>query len=470
MRVLYLLRRLRDLHVIDASGEQALVRDGILTLSDLDRAIAENRGSVRDDALRRAAAALADDRHAITLGRAWDVLDTVLPALKDHCPHLLALEPAGAVRRAAPIVPGLVIVACADTPHEAASAIETLPMLTDVLHRTERRVIILCEGHEIDIRVAAPDEFGSVLFAETGPPSHVADVQKRRGPRISASEMEVYSQAGLAWLPPETRDSPDAIERAAGPLPRLVHHSDIRGDLHMHTTYSDGRDSLRTMATRAAALGYEYIAITDHSEHAGAGRTVDAAHLARQREEIQQLRAEMTSMTILHGLEVDILEDGRLDADDDTLASLDIVLASLHESHGQDGRRLTRRCLAAIEHPLVSVISHPANQLVGRRAGYDLDYAAVYEAAARTGTALEIDGAPAHLDLDGEHARAAAAAGVTVVIDSDCHRARSLNRQMLMGIGTARRGWVEPGHVLNARPLADVRAFIAAKRTRYVTS
>lgn len=465
--MLYLLRQLRDLHLIDAAREQTLVREGILTLSDLDRAIAENRPAVRDDALRRAAAALDDDRHAITLGRAWDVLDTLLPALKQHCPPLLALEPAGAVRRAAPIVPEIVIVACADAPHEAASAVAALPILSDLLHRTERRVIILFEGHEIDIRIAAPDEFGSALFAETGPASHVADVQKRRGPRICASELEVYSQAGLAWLPPETRDSPDAIDRAAaGPLPRLVHHADIRGDLHMHTTYSDGRDSLRVMVTAAAELGYEYIAITDHSEHAGAGRTVDAARLARQRDEIQQLRAEITSITILHGLEVDILEDGRLDADDEMLTSLDIVLASLHESHGHDGRRLTRRCLAAIEHPLVSVISHPANQLVGRREGYDLDYAAVYEAAARTGTALEIDGAPAHLDLDGEHARNAVAAGATVVIDSDCHRARSLNRQMLMGIGTARRGWVEPQQVLNARPLAEVQAFIAAKRSR----
>jgi DNA polymerase (family 10) len=465
--VLYLLRRLRDLHVVDAAREQALVREGILTADDLDRAIAENRPAVRDDALRRAASSLADDRHAITLGRAWDVLDTLVPALNHHCPDLLALEPAGAVRRAAPIVPGIVLVACADAPHDAAARIAALPVLTEVLHRTERRLLILFEGHEIDIRVAAPDEFGSVLFAETGPVSHVVDVQKRRGPRICASEMEVYSQAGLAWLPPETRESPDAIERAAaGPLPPLVHHTDIRGDLHMHTTYSDGRDSLRTMVTTAAALGYEYIAITDHSEHAGAGRTVDAARLAKQRDEIEQVRGEMTTMAIFHGLEVDILEDGRLDADDDTMASLDIVLASLHESHGHDGRRLTRRCLAAIEHPLVSVISHPANQLVGRREGYDLDYGALYEAAARTGTALEIDGAPAHLDLDGDHARAAVAAGVTVAIDSDCHRARSLNRQMLMGIGTARRGWVERQHVLNARPLGEIRAFIAAKRSR----
>jgi DNA polymerase (family 10) len=171
-------------------------------------------------------------------------------------------------------------------------------------------------------------------------------------------------------------------------------------------------------------------------------------------------------MGILHGLEVDILHDGSLDCPDPVMASLDIVLASLHDSGGQTGRRLTERCLAAIHHPLVSVITHPANQLVGRRAGYDMDYAAIYQAAATTGTALEIDGAPSHLDLSGERAAEAVRAGVTVVIDSDCHRMRALDRQMRMGVGTARRGWVEPGHVLNTRSLAEVRAFIARKRAR----
>ena len=169
-------------------------------------------------------------------------------------------------------------------------------------------------------------------------------------------------------------------------------------------------------------------------------------------------------MTILHGVEVDILPDGRLDFDDDVLAGFDIVVASLHEQARQDGKTLTRRCIQAIRHPLVTVISHPANRLVGRRHGYPLDFDAIHAAAIETGTALEIDGAPSHLDLDGDHARAAVGAGVTVTIDSDCHRARSLDRQMRFGIGTARRGWVEPRHVLNTRPLAELLAFIEAKR------
>jgi DNA polymerase (family 10) len=170
------------------------------------------------------------------------------------------------------------------------------------------------------------------------------------------------------------------------------------------------------------------------------------------------------AMTILHGVEVDIMPDGRLDFSDDVLASLDLVIASLHDDAGHGARTLTRRCLAAIRHPLVTIISHPSNRIVGRRSGYPLDFAAIYEAAAQTGTALEIDGAPAHLDMDGEHARDAITAGVTVTIDGDCHRAASLARHMRLGVGTARRGWVGPRHVLNTRKLSEVRRFIAAKR------
>jgi DNA polymerase (family 10) len=206
------------------------------------------------------------------------------------------------------------------------------------------------------------------------------------------------------------------------------------------------------------------VAITDHSERAAAARTVTRDQLARQREEIDRIRARFPQISILHGIEVEILPDGRLDFADAILEELDIVLASLHDPAGQDGPALTRRCLKAISHPLVNIITHPANRLVGRRGGYPLDYEAIYAAAVETGTALEIDGAPSHLDLDGEHARAAVAAGVTVAIDSDSHRARVLERQMQLGIGTARRGWVEARHVLNGRALSDVRAFVRDKR------
>jgi len=462
----YLLRRLRELGAADAAREQALLRDGIVTLADLELAIAEGRPSADAAALRDAASAMAADLRPIGLGRAWDVLEHFLPALAAACPDLQGIEPSGAVRRSEPLLTGLVVVARTADPARAIDAISRMPGAT-VLHRAARRILVLVEGQELDVRVATPDEYGSVLFTTTGPAHHVAEVLKRRPPRLIASESDVYGQAGLPWLPPETRDSADVMERARqGSVPRLVDRDDIRGDLHMHTTYSDGREPLRRMVHGALALGYEYIAITDHSEHAGASRTLTLELLERQRAEIAQLRHELPRLAILHGIEVDIMPDGSLDCPDEILASLDIVLASLHDAAGHDRRSLTRRCLAAIEHPLVSVITHPANQLVGRRAGYDMDYPAIYAAAAASGTALEIDGAPSHLDLSGERARDAVAAGATVVIDSDCHRVRSLDRQMRMGVGTARRGWVEARQVLNTRSIAEVRAFVTRKRRR----
>jgi DNA polymerase (family 10) len=462
----FLVRRLRELRVVDDAQEQALGREGIVTLADLELAIAEQRPVAASPALRRAAQSLGRELRLLLLGRAWDILDRFMSAL-GQCPEVQAMEPSGAVRRAEPIVQQLVFVVAAAEPARAAQCIGALPLASAVLHRTSRRVIVVYDGHEIDIRIATPDEYGSLLLATTGPAAHVAEVQKRRGPRLSASEADVYAHAGLTYLPPETRDAADALERArTGAVPQLVSRADIRGDLHLHSSYSDGRDPLRHMVLAARALGYEYIAITDHSEHAGASRTMTLEDLARQGEEIDRLQAEVPELTILHGIEVDIMPDGSLDCPDAVLASLDIVLASLHDAAGHDGRRLTRRCLKAIHHPFVSMITHPTNQLVGRRAGYDMDYPAIYEAAAATGTALEIDGAPSHLDLSGERAREAVEAGVTVVIDSDCHRSPALDRQMRMGVGTARRGWVEPRHVLNTRPLADVRAFLARKRAR----
>ena len=373
--------------------------------------------------------------------------------------------PAGGLRRFEPLVEQLVLVGHSSVPPTAVAALCAMPGIDDVLHRTPRRALLSVLQVEVDVRVAADDDYGTVLFTATGSTAHVRAVTARRRPALHNSEEKVYAHAGLACVPAEMRnDTGEIAAAAAGALPVLVSRSDIRGDLHMHSTYSDGQDTLATMVAASVALGYEYIAITDHSERAAASRTLTLDALSRQRDEILRLREQHPQITILHGVEVDILPDGRLDFADAILEQLDIVLASLHDAAKHDGPALTRRCLQAIRHPLVNVITHPANRLVGRRSGYPLDFDAVYAAAVETGTALEIDGAPSHLDLDGEHARAAVSAGVTVTIDSDCHRARVLDRQMKLGLGTARRGWVEARHVLNCRPLDDVLAFIAAKR------
>jgi DNA polymerase (family 10) len=466
----WLLQRLVDLHAVDSAKAAALARLGIVTVDDLETALEDGRMATHlpdsEEDLRRAVDALSRERLRLSLGRALDLAENLILLIAAACPEVEGLGSAGDVRRFEPIVEALVIVGFAPDPPATLERICSIPMIQSAVHLTGRRALVRYQQAEIDVRIVMRDEYGSALHLATGSAPHVAAIRSRhRATRVSAREEDVYSHAGLAWIAPELRQATGEVEAAAsGSLPPLVARSDIRGDLHMHTTSSDGRDSLSAMVHAAAALGYEYIAITDHSARAAASRTVTVDALARQRDDIARLQERVPAMTILHGIEVDIMPDGRLDFDDEVLASLDIVLASLHDRAGHDAHRLTRRCLGAIRHPLVTIITHPANRLVGRDPGYDLDFPAIFAAAAETGTALEIDGAPSHLDMDGEHARAAIAAGVTVSIDSDCHRASLLDRQMRLGLGTARRGWVEARHVLNTRPLSAVRTFIEAKR------
>jgi DNA polymerase (family 10) len=234
----------------------------------------------------------------------------------------------------------------------------------------------------------------------------------------------------------------------------------------MHSTWSDGRNTVADMVSASKQLGYEYVAITDHSERAWSSRKLAARDVPLQREEIASLRNRVRGIEILHGIEVDIMHDGSLDFDDELLEGFDIVLASLHDAAGHDGAWLTERYLHAIRHRLVNVITHPANRSPALSPGYALDFDRLFAAAAETGTAMEVDGGPGHLDLDGALARRAVAAGVTLVVDSDCHRVEALGRQMQFAVGTARRGWIQPQHVLNTRDLEEVLAFVARKRAR----
>jgi DNA polymerase (family 10) len=342
---------------------------------------------------------------------------------------------------------------------------------------------VLLDRVQVGVRCPVAAEAGAALLTLTGSFDHVkrlAAMARERGwtlgPRglqadagapIAATEEEIYAALGLPLIPAEIREGMDEIGAArAGRLPALVSREDIRGDLHMHTEWSDGRDSVAAMVEAAAVLGYEYIAITDHSPHSAATRNLTADAVARQAEEIAALRDRHPGLTVLHGCEVDILADGRLDFRDAILERFDIVLASLHERHGHSSDQLLARYISAMRHPLVSMVTHPTNRLIPYRPAYELDYDRLFETAVETKTLIEIDGAPSHLDLDGALARRAITAGATVAIDSDCHRVEMLGRQMQFGVMTARRGWVEARHVVNTRPWSEVRAFIAAKRHR----
>jgi DNA polymerase (family 10) len=341
---------------------------------------------------------------------------------------------------------------------------------------------LLTDRVQIGVRLPEPANAGADLLFLTGSRAHFEGLQARaaaqgltltssglRGrdgvPIPAADESDIYAALDLPVIPPEIRNGEDEIALAGrGALPALVSRGDIRGDLHMHSLWSDGRDSIEAMVAECRTLGYEYIAITDHSPHSAASRNLTLDGVRKQADEIAQIRERFPEIAILHGCEVDILPDGRLDFPDKVLEQLDIVLASLHERAGHGPDQLMQRYASAMKHPLVTLITHPTNRIVPTRPGYDLDYDRLFAMAVETGTVVEIDGSPSHLDLDGALARRAIAAGATVSIDSDCHRAELLRRQMDLGIVTARRGWVEPRHVLNTRSLDEVRAAIAAKR------
>jgi len=478
-RVLALFRQRPPLTVADL---RAAVQDGVDGDGPGRAAFARELAQDLDweDVIRRIRSVQA----RVPLGRAWSTAELFLDAAAAHA-DVTRVQPAGSLRRYEPTVGDITLVALSDAPSSHLDALLSVADVSQVRYRGPHEATFLFEREEITIFVATPDEHAGALLHYTGSAAHVAQLRgdaadrdlrltarglfTADGRRVPcATEADVYAALDLPDMPAEIRHGRDEITLARrGLLPRtLVQLEDILGDLHMHTLWSDGRDTGEAMVRSARALGYRYVAITDHSPSAQTTRTVNDVRLCQQQREIDQLRRRFADIEILHGLEVDILADGRLDLPDAVLDPLDIVLASLHQSHGQSGAELTRRYLAAIAHPLVNVITHPANRTPGQSEGYDLDYDALFRAAVATGTALEIDGAPGHLDMDGFIARRAVDSGVTVVIDSDCHMSGRLGRQMRLGIGTARRGLVEPRHVLNSRPVDDIRAFVARKRAR----
>jgi DNA polymerase (family X) len=421
----------------------------------------------------------------LSLGRAHALATALAQHVQRAGLPITALVPLGSLRRFAPEIGdvALLAVAAPERHTEVLDGLASLGGSISVLRRSDTTMALNTEKGPLAVHLAAPQHAGAAMLWHTGSRRHTEAIRKRArvhgydftdgklhraGTRVETpTEDVIYTRLDLPYIPPELREDGSEVDTAGTQgLPQLIAVPHIRGDLHSHTNWSDGRDTTARMVQAARALKYEYFAITDHSERAWASRTLTVADVPKQRAEIQALRASVSGIELLHGVEVDIMQNGTLDFPDDVLEGFDIVLASLHDDGGHDGARLTERYLTAMRHPLVNVITHPTNRSPGAREGYDLDFDRLFDAAVATGTAMEVDGAPGHLDMDGAVARQAVAKGVTVVVDSDCHRAENLGRQMEFGVGTARRGWLEPRHVLNTRGIADIRAFVARKRSR----
>jgi DNA polymerase (family 10) len=407
-------------------------------------------------------------RGRVSLAGALETGERIADALRAH-PAVVRAELAGSARRLAESVKDLDVVVASEDPAAVVEAFSALDALASVSSSGEGGARGEAQnGLAIDLRIVPPSTFGNLLQHFTGSKEHNVHLREqavRRGLHVSehgilddatgetqrfATEEEVYAHLGLPYPEPELREDRGELEPGWVP-PELICVEDLQGDLHCHTTASDGQASIEEMAVAARDLGRRYLAITDHSASHGFGNDVPADELLRQIERVREADARVEGITILAGSEVNILQDGSLDYDDEVLEKLDWVVASVHTRFQLGADEMTARIVRAIEHPLVDALGHPTGRLIGRRPPYDVDMAAVIDAAVRTGTLLEINGAPDRRDLNEVHARAAADAGALLVIDSDAHRPQTL-ANVRWGVATARRARLTAAEVANTRP------------------
>ncbi|MEA2720930.1 MAG: polymerase [Candidatus Eremiobacteraeota bacterium] len=471
------------------TAQQLFERLGISSLADLERALDQDAlsamprlGAKSIENIRRGVLAYKGRTKRTALGVALPIAREVINYLR-KLTDAQDLTAAGSVRRQEPTVGDVDVICTSENAESVVTAFTAWERAEAVLAEGPTKASIwLAGGLQIDLRVLPAHLYGNLLQHFTGSREHniqFRELAVRKNLRVSENgivdltdgrtitcrtEDEVYATLGMAFIPPEMRLGVGEIDAArAGTLPQVVELRDIKGDFHMHSTWSDGRDALETMIAACAARGYAYHSISDHSW--GRGRIgIDPEELRAQRARVREL-GDRYGIRTLCSSEVDIRADGSLDFDDTVLRELDIVIASVHSAFNQSSAEMTARLLRAMENPYVNVIGHPTGRNVETFAGYDFDHDAVFAAAARTGTALEIDGQPSRLDLPSPLARRAKEFGVTFTCDSDAHGVAQLEN-ITYAVGQARRGWITAAEVLNARPLEEVLAFVKAKRQR----
>jgi DNA polymerase (family 10) len=417
----------------------------------------------------------------IGIGIARPMAERLVEKLK-ALPGVTAAEPAGSVRRWRETVGDLALLVGAPAPDEVLQAFVGFDEVERVLGQGDTKASVeVVGGLRVQLWVHPPERFGSALQYATGSQAHNVSLRERAlehglslsehglksgegGEILCAREEDVYRALGLPWIPPELRESLGEIEAAeAGQLPALVTEGDLRGDLHAHTDWSDGRASVEGMAEAAVQLGLSYLAITDHSPSLGALNGLSPARLRQQRREIDRVQEQIGESTkLLQGAEVEILADGRLDYDDDVLAQLDLVIASLHVSLRQPRDQITQRLIGAIANPHVDIIGHPTGRLLGSRSASDVDLEPVFAAAADHGVVLEINAQPDRLDLNDALSRRAWQVGCLLSINTDAHRPDEF-RFRRYGVGMARRAWLPAQAVLNSRSADEVLAWLRSR-------
>jgi len=468
----------------------ALYRElNIRTLADLEQAAAQGRvramkgmGAKKEALILKALEERKRHAGRHLLYKTHETAAALVDALAAHAPSA-HLTPVGSLRRGCESCGDIDILACGAD----ASLMEvfvTSPAVERILGRGDTKSsVLLSAGFQADLRLVPSESEGAALQYFTGSKAHNIALRDRaiglglklneygvykvEGDVRIAGETEesVYEALGLSFVPPELREDRGEIDAARERrLPQLIERRDLRGDVHMHSTETDGKDDIRTMAEAARAAGLEYIAITDHSQSLAMANGLDET---RAMEHAGRIRAldNQAGVRILAGIECDIRPDGSMDLDDECLAALDIVIASVHSAFNQDRRQMTDRLLRAIEHPHVDIIAHPTGRLILRREPYPFDFEAIVAAAARHGVALEINCLGDRLDLNDVHARLAHERGVSIVISSDSHSRKGFNH-LRWGVTMARRAWLQPGDVINTRPFDTFRAGLRRNRRR----
>jgi len=456
----------------------------IESLAELEAAAGDGRlaglprfGAKTAENVRRGIAHLRQASTLRLFHHAQDELDAVRRALAGLAgAGVLRVESAGAVRRRCEVIGALDLVAV----HEGQAARQALvrrlgeaPGVTEMVGREGSVMLRFASGTVVEVLLTTPERFGLDWIRATGSAAHVAALETRaRHAGVSLSgafpdEPSVYRALGLAWVPPELREGTGELEAAAGDrLPHLVDQGELRGFLHCHSNYSDGTVTIADWAAACRTAGYEWVGITDHSKSAAYSGGLGSQDVAQQHDEIDRVNARISGIRVLKGVEADILADGSLDYGPDVLDRFDFVIGSIHTRFGMSEHEMTRRVLAAMDDPHLAILGHPTGRMLLQREPYAIDLDQVLAKAAARGIAVEVNADPHRLDLDWRTVRRARELGVTFSIGADAHSTSGMTN-VAVGVGIARKGWLEPDQVLNTR---DVGAFLAFARARLVAA
>jgi len=464
-----------ELGITSADSLEQAIKDGsVATLFRLGEKTANN-------ILQQIEASRRKDQR-ISIGEALPIVEEILSAL-NSVPGVRNLTYAGSLRRFRETLGDIDLMGTVDNPQKVMDTFVSLPIVGQVLVQgPTKSSAIVSGGLQVDLRLVEHEAFGSLLQYFTGSKQHNISLRergRRQGLKLSeygitdiatdklekfADEENFYRRLGLQYIPPELREDQGEVEKAErGAIPKLVELSDIKGDLHMHTHWSDGHNTIEEMALAAKKLGYQYIAITDHSGGRAIAHGLDVERLRKQIEEIKKVNEYIDGIQVFSGIEVDIRADGTLDLPHEILAKLDIVIAAVHSAMHQNEGKMTQRVLSAVENPDVDIIAHPTCRLLGEREPTAIDLETVSRVAAKNNKILEINAMPNRLDLNDVHASRARELGVKLAIETDAHDVSHLDF-MRFGIGMARRAWCEPQHILNTLPLADMLTYLNVSR------